>query len=95
MLTAQEKTRTQKELIENYNLLHANEQQVISDLCFTKAQLDDALHVCRKGIASPSDLWKLRDYLEEQINKQGSHCHPFTVLRPEYSKKFAYQRTWV
>ena len=94
MLTMREKRITAKELQENYAKLNSEKSQILKDLQFSEEQLEDALAVCKKRIASPSDIWKLRDYLEEKLTGQGKTVTSFSVLIPSRNHWYSYQKTW-
>lgn len=94
MLTAKEKAQTAKELMMNYARLDREEAQVLADLQFTPAQLTDALAVAQDHVATPEDIWKLRDYLEEELSKAKQPIVPFSVLQPGRNHWYSYQKTW-
>ncbi|MDO4288426.1 MAG: DUF2316 family protein [Eubacterium sp.] len=94
MLNEKEKAATARELQINYAQLESSEAKVLKDLAFSKAVLEDALNVCRQGIAAPGDVWKLRDYLEEKLRLQNKPLCPFSVLKPGRNHWFSYEKTW-
>ena len=89
-LNLKQKQRTAAELQQNYKRLGRPEAEVLTALRFTSEQLDAALHVT--GAANGYDVWKLRDYLVEQLQAQGKTVTPFSVLKENIW--FGYEKTW-
>ena len=58
-LSIKQKKDTAKELQENYEILGYSTEKVLHDLCFTEEQLQRMLSMKN---ATPSDVWKFRDY---------------------------------
>lgn len=94
MLNTKEKQITAKELHKNYEELDLKKEQILIDLQFSKEKLEDTFAVCKKHIAGPADVWKLRDYLEEKLTEQGKEVYPFSVLKPGRNHWFSYEKTW-
>ncbi|WP_442902115.1 DUF2316 family protein [Faecalimonas umbilicata] len=67
-------------------------ERILRDLQFRQEQLAYALLICKNGIASPSDVWKLQDYLEQKLIDLGKNMISFTMLSPERNHWFSYQK---
>lgn len=78
--------KTSRELKRNFEMIRISKQKVLDDLQFTEDQLNEALDVF---LAQPSDVWKLRDYIEEKL---GNECIPFSILKNNVWHK--YEKTW-
>ena len=77
-LTAEEQRRTSSELRANLALSGLAHGDVQAVLGFSAAQLAETLSV--GPVASPADVWLLRDYLEQCVLAQGGSPVPYTVL---------------
>ena len=69
---------TKREMAVNYDILGVTPQAIQADLGFSREEFDRALAVI-PGF-NPSDVWKLRDYLERRIKEQGKKPVSFTAL---------------
>ncbi len=77
MLNNAEIGQTSNELRTNLASSGLTEDQVATDLGFTAAGLQSVLAVDR---ADPADVWFLRDYLQQAMEKSGAQLTPYTVL---------------
>ncbi len=92
MLTAKEKEITRRELRENFDSLGYKEEKVMEDLDFSRDQLEDAINLCKARVATPVDVWKLRDYLQENIEREGKKYYGFTVLKTCQNRWYSYKK---
>ena len=63
-LGAEELSRTRAELAANLARTSLTRAEVAADLAFDEARLDAALNATGSG--DPSDVWLLRDYIEQK-----------------------------
>lgn len=80
-LTADEQKRTSEELLTNFRLSGLPAATVAADLSLTTEELDATL--CLGPSAHPTEVWLVRDYLEQAILAAGGTPAPFTILTPE------------
>lgn len=81
--------RASAELRANLDRSGLTPLEVQTDLGFTAVRLRRALHM-RPG-TNGSDIWLLRDYLEQAVRDSGGNPVPYTVLTEESRKQ---ARTW-
>lgn len=89
MLNSEQKRVTADELTRNFEKLQLSQAQVLTDLQFTAEQLENALRVEN---SNGYDVWKLRDYLAEQLQEQGTAVTAFSVLKE--NRWYSYLKTW-
>ena len=78
-LTIEEKNQTRLELKKNYEISGLALEAVQDDLDFTSTGLTHAFELTLGH--DPTNVWKLRDYLEKKILEQGKEIYPFSVLK--------------
>lgn len=78
MLNARQIEQTRKELACNYEISGLPPETIRQDLGFSRDDFVNALELIPHR--SPTNVWKLRDYLEKKILEQGKRPVPFTVL---------------
>lgn len=77
-LNARQIEQTRIELLQNYELLGFSLETIAQDLGFRDDDFNKALELVPHH--NPTNVWKLRDYLEKKILEQGKQPVPFTVL---------------
>ena len=78
-LTIEEKNQTRLELKKNYEISELTFEIIQSDLNFTSAELTHAFELTQGH--DPTNVWKLRDYLEKKILERGKVFYPFSILK--------------
>lgn len=92
MLTPQEAANTAKELQENYRRLNFSRQRVLRDLEMDEDELERVLSM---QSPNPSNVWMVRDYLEDMMKEQGIEMYPFSRLADHAANKwFRYNTPW-
>ncbi len=69
---------TRIEMAKNYEISGLTPETIQADLGFSAQDFMNALEVLPSY--SPTNVWKLRDYLEKKILEQGKKPVPFSVL---------------
>ncbi len=70
--------QTRIEMTKNFELSGLSPETIQADLGFNSQEFKNALEVLPRY--SPTNVWKLRDYLEKKILEQGKNPVPFSVL---------------
>lgn len=92
MLTPREKANTAKELQENYRRLPFDRERVLRDLDMSEAELECVLSMRNPD---PSNVWMVRDYLEDMLEQEGIEMYPFSRLADHAANKwFHYETPW-
>ncbi|WNY95749.1 DUF2316 family protein [Limosilactobacillus fermentum] len=92
MLTRAEIKATKEELQVNYRRLNQPEATVLADLEMNAERLDAVLNMEHPD---PSDVWEVRDYLEDKLKEQGIEMVPFSRLGDHSANHwFPYQTPW-
>ncbi|PJI95117.1 DUF2316 family protein [Luteimicrobium subarcticum] len=78
MLTSTETARTATELRASYDLTGLTLDEVATDLHLAPAQVAATLDVT--PASDPSDVWLLRDYLDQAVRDAGRTPVPFSTL---------------
>lgn len=92
MLTRAEIKATKEELQANYRRLNQPEATVLADLEMNAERLDAVLNMEH---SDPSDVWEVRDYLEDKLKEQGIEMVPFLRLGDHSANHwFPYQTPW-
>lgn len=92
MLTRAEIKATKEELQANYRRLNRPEATVLADLEMNAERLDAVLNMEH---SDPSDVWEVRDYLEDKLKEQGIEMVPFSRLGDHSANHwFPYQTPW-
>ncbi len=89
-LNARQIKQTKLEMAKNFESLNAAPEIIKADLGFSSLDLKNALAVVPHY--NPTNVWKLRDYLEEKITEQGKEFYPFSVLT--HNIYYPYTKTW-
>lgn len=79
MLTQDEKKRTGQELRKNYEISELTPEQIQMDLGISKRELTAILNI-EHCTADPTNVWRVRDYMEEKINENGKVPFPYSKL---------------
>ena len=92
MLTPIQTINTRKELQENYRRLGYSESRVCEETELDREELHRVLEM--KG-PYPGNVWKLRDYLEDMLNKEGKEIYPWTRLSNHGANHwYSYDTPW-
>ena len=78
-LTIEEKNQTRLELKKNYEISELALETLRNDLNFTSTELTNAFELIPGH--DPTNVWKLRDYLEKKVLEQGKKVYPFSILK--------------
>lgn len=89
-LTISEMKITRIELLENFKVLGYEPKTVQKDLNISEKELTNTLNIGDK--VNPTMVWKLRDYMEEKILKQGKTPYPYSILKRNIY--FPYIKDW-
>ena len=89
-LNMKQKRITSEELNENYKRLGYSMENICSDLGFSEKEFYDVLNVNED--TNGYNVWKLRDYLVEKLEKEGKEVYPFSILKTNLY--FPYKKTW-
>ncbi len=89
-LNAMERTQTSSELIKNYEISGLTKEIIQTNLGFSESRLENTFQV--KGVEDPTDVWILKDYLEEAIIEQGKKPYPYSKLKKNIY--FPYKKYW-
>ncbi len=90
MLNAQQKRQNSVELKENFRILGFAPERIQADLGLSEKELQVTLDVGPRENAT--NVWRLRDYMEDKIKEQGKTPHPYTILTNNIY--FPYTKTW-
>ena len=77
MLTPIQTMNTRKELQENYKRLGYPDEQVCKE---AELSLDELQRTLEMKNPYPGNVWKLRDYLEDMLKKEGKDIFPWSRL---------------
>lgn len=89
-LNQRQLAQTRLEMAKNFEELNQSSEEIKRDLGFSSLDLKNALEVVPRY--NPTNVWKLRDYLEEKIYEQGKTFYPFSVLQTNYY--YPYEKNW-
>ncbi|MDQ7093622.1 DUF2316 family protein [Desulfosporosinus sp. PR] len=78
-LNAKQFEQTRIKMAANFEISGLLPETIQADLGFSAQDFKSALEVLPRY--SPTNVWKLRDYLEKKILEQGKNLYPFTVLK--------------
>ncbi|MBM7635486.1 DUF2316 family protein [Streptococcus saliviloxodontae] len=93
MLTKQETINTAKELQENFKRLAYPIEQIAEDTHMTTQEIENILVMSYQ--AAPGQVWCLRDYLEDMLEKEGIPLYPFSRLADHSANRwFSYDTPW-
>ncbi|MFT4104129.1 MAG: DUF2316 family protein [Lacrimispora sp.] len=79
-LNAHQRKQTSFELHKNHQISGLSLETIRADLGFTAEELSAAFELSTPG-HDPTDVWKLRDYLEKSIREQGKEPYPYSSLK--------------
>ncbi len=92
MLTFIEKKNTAKELQENYKRLGEDLNTVLNELQITEEEFNRVLTM---NHPNPSNVWMVRDYLEDKLTEKGIEIYPFSRLADHSANMwYSYDRPW-
>lgn len=92
MLTSTEMENTANELQENFKRLDMDLETVLADLLISE---DEFNRVLTMNCPNPSDVWMVRDYLEDKLKEKGIEMYPFSKLADHKRNKwFSYSTPW-
>lgn len=92
MLTQIETQNTRRELRENFARLGYPMERVTRDTRMTEDEIQAVLDM--EG-ARPSQVWELRDYLEDMLDAEGIEMEPFTALADHGANRwYPYETPW-
>jgi len=77
-LTVKQFEQTRIEMAKNFEIAGLTPEMIQTDLGLNTQDFKNALEVTPRH--NPTNVWKLRDYLEKKIREQGKEPCPFTVL---------------
>lgn len=78
-LNAKQYEQTRIEMARNLEISGLAPETIQMDLAFSALDFQSALDVLPRY--NPTNVWKLRDYLEKKILEQGKKPVPFSVLK--------------
>lgn len=92
MLNSIQTENTRRELQENYRRLGYPKERVMQDTQMSEDEIDSVLDMSG---AWPSQVWELRDYLEDMLNAEGIEMEPFTALADHGANRwYPYETPW-
>lgn len=92
MLTPNKITSTHKELQENLKRLGYPTEQICIETELTPKDLMATIQVAD---AKPSNVWKLRDYLDDKLTQEGISPYPWTALANHTANRwYPYDTPW-
>ncbi len=92
MLTKTEVKNTRNELQQNFDRLGYEKDRICREAEISPAALDAALQM---NNPVPNDVWKVRDYLEDMLVKEGKEVYPWTRLADHSANRwFDYDTPW-
>ena len=92
MLTSTETRNTRRELRENFERLGYPMDRVARATEMTEDEVQAVLDM--QG-AWPSQVWELRDYLEDMLDAEGIEMEPFTALADHGANRwYCYETPW-
>lgn len=92
MLTPDEVRATRAELQENYRRLAPKREDVLADTLLSSEELDRVLEM---NDPDPSDVWMMRDYLEDKLGEAGIEIFPWSRLADHAANRwFPYDTPW-
>jgi len=89
-LTKSELTQTRTEMARNYEQLNMPPSDIQKALNFSPLNLKNVLEVVPDY--NPTNIWKLRDYLEEKLKEPGKLFYPFSILTT--NRYYPYEKNW-
>jgi len=89
-LSIKEIDQTRIEMAENFEILGMSPEEIEKELGFSPLDFKNALGVIPHY--NPTNVWKLRDYMEEKIKEQGKTPYPFSILTKNIY--YPYDKTW-
>jgi len=89
-LNTREIEQTRIEMAKNFEILGMSPEAVADELGFSSLDFKNALEVV--PYYNPTNVWKLRDYLEEKIEEQSKPFCPFSILTKNIY--YPYTKTW-
>jgi hypothetical protein len=78
-LTAEEMKQTSIELKKNMELSGLDFFDIKKDLGFDITTFESVINLSE--VHDPTDVWRLRDYLEKKILEQGKKPYPYSKLK--------------
>ena len=90
MLNEKQKKQNGIELKENQRILGFAAETIADDLRLGIEELEVTLNVGPNE--DPTNVWRLRDYMEEKILEQGKIPHPYSILKENIY--FPYIKNW-
>lgn len=92
MLTPEQTANTRNELRENHRRLGEAEESVLKDLRISADELHAVLDM---NHPNPSNVWMVRDYLEDKLKEKGIPMMPFSRLADHSANRwFSYDAPW-
>lgn len=89
-LSIKEIEQTRIEMAKNFEILGMPPKAIEEELGFSPLDFKNAIGVVPHY--SPTNVWKLRDYMEEKIQEQGKSPYPFSILTKNIY--YPYDKTW-
>ena len=89
-LSTREIEQTRMEMAKNFEILGLSPEAIAEELGFSSLDFKNALGVVPHY--NPTNVWKLRDYMEEKIKEQGKSPYPFSILKNNIY--YPYDKTW-
>lgn len=89
-LSTREIEQTRIEMAKNFEILEMSPEAIEEALGFSSLDFKNALEVAPRY--NPTNVWKLRDYMEEKIKEQGKVPYPFSILTKNIY--YPYEKTW-
>ncbi len=77
-LTAKEQKQTSIELKKNLAISGLDVSTIMADLNFDKKTFESVLNLSE--VHDPTNVWRLRDYMEKKIKEQGKTSYPYSKL---------------
>ncbi|MCF1784250.1 DUF2316 family protein [Lactobacillus mulieris] len=92
MLTPEERKNTKIELNENFHRLNYSKERVCRD---TRLNLSDLDAVLSMENPNPAYVWKVRDYLEDMLKREGQEVYPWSKMAHHSANRwFSYDTPW-
>lgn len=78
-LTASEMKQTSIELKKNLEISGLGFSDIQNALGFDRSKFESVINL--SAVNDPTDVWRLRDYLEKKILEQGKKPYPYSKLK--------------
>ena len=92
MLTSKERAHTAKELQENAHRLGYDYERIADEVDLSIVELERVLTMKNP---EPGQVWMVRDYLLDMLEKEGKEAMPFSkLINPAVNIWYRYERPW-